>query len=36
MWPGESEDLSGSGVGKLSAGIDASEEIWGFFEGVIV
>ena len=31
VWPGESEDLSSSGVGKLSAGIDASEEIWKFF-----
>ncbi len=36
VWPGQSEDLSRSGVGKLSAGIDASEEIWGFFEGIIV
>ena len=31
VWPGESEDLSSSGVGKVSAGIDASEEIWKFF-----
>ena len=36
VWPGESEDLSSPGVSKLSAGIDASEEIWKFFEGVIV
>jgi polyhydroxybutyrate depolymerase len=36
VWPGEPEDLSSSGVGKLSAGIDASEEIWKFFKGVIV
>ena len=32
VWPGEPEDISRSGVGKLSAGIDASEEIWKFFE----
>ena len=36
VWPGESEDLSSSGVGKLSSVIDASEEIWAFFKGVIV
>ena len=36
VWPGESEDLSKSGVGKLSSEIDASEEKWKFFEGVIV
>jgi polyhydroxybutyrate depolymerase len=34
VWPGESEDLSKSGVGKLSSGIDASEEIWEFFSSV--
>ena len=34
VWPGESEGLSKSGVGKLSAGIDASEEIWKFFEHI--
>ena len=34
VWPGESEGLSKSGVGKLSRKIDASEEIWKFFEGV--
>jgi polyhydroxybutyrate depolymerase len=34
VWPGESEDLSSSGVGKLSSEIDASEEIWKFFESV--
>jgi polyhydroxybutyrate depolymerase len=33
-WPGESESLSKSGVGKLSAGIDASEEIWKFFRSI--
>ena len=31
VWPGESEDLSSSGAGKLSVGIDASEEIWKFY-----
>jgi polyhydroxybutyrate depolymerase len=31
VWPGEPEDLSSSGVGKLSSWIDASEEIWKFF-----
>ena len=36
VWPGEPEALSSSGAGKLSAGIDASEEIWEFFEGIIV
>ena len=36
VWPGEPEGLSKSGVGKLSAGIGASEEIWKFFKGVIV
>ena len=36
VWPGEAEGLSSSGVGKLSAGIDASEKIWKFFKGVIV
>ena len=34
VWPGEPESLSKSGVGKLSAGIDASEEIWKFFEHI--
>ena len=34
VWPGEPEGLSKSGVGKLSAGIDASEEIWEFFEHI--
>ena len=36
VWPGEPESLSKSGVGKLSSEIDASEEIWKFFKGVIV
>ena len=36
VWPGEPEDLSSLGVDKLSSGVDASEEIWKFFEGVIV
>ena len=36
VWPGEPVGLSRSGVGKLSAGIDASEEVWRFFEGIIV
>ncbi len=35
VWPGEPEDLSSSGVGKLSAGIDASEEIWKFFRSIV-
>ena len=35
VWPGESEDLSKSGVGKLSAEIDASEEIWKFFRSIM-
>ena len=30
VWPGESEELSRSEVGKLSRKIDASEEIWKF------
>ena len=34
MWPGESEDLSSSGVGRLSSEIDASEEIWKFFSSM--
>ncbi len=34
VWPGESEGLSKSGVGKLSSEIDASEEIWKFFEHI--
>ena len=34
VWPSEPEDLSKSGVGKLSAGIDASEEIWKFFRSI--
>jgi polyhydroxybutyrate depolymerase len=34
VWPGESEGLSKSGVVKLSAGTDASEEIWKSFESV--
>ena len=34
VWPGESERLSKSGVGTLSAGIDASEEIWKFFKSI--
>ena len=34
VWPGESEDLSSSGVGKLSAEIDASEKIWKFFSSI--
>ena len=34
VWPGESEDLSSSGVGKLSPEIDASEEIWKFFSSI--
>ena len=34
VWPDEPEGLSKSGVGKLSAGIDASEEIWKFFEHI--
>ena len=36
VWPGEPEGLSSSGVGKLSSEIDASEEVWEFFKGVIV
>jgi polyhydroxybutyrate depolymerase len=36
VWPGESEGLPKSEVGKLSSEIDASEEIWKFFEGMIV
>ncbi|MBU4425103.1 MAG: hypothetical protein L6406_11450 [Desulfobacterales bacterium] len=31
VWLGEPENLSSSGVGKLSSEIDASEEIWKFF-----
>ena len=34
MWPGELEGLSKSEVRKLSAGIDASEEIWKFFSSI--
>ena len=34
VWPGEPEDISKSGVSKLSSGIDASEGIWKFFEDV--
>lgn len=34
VWPGESEDLSSSGVAKVSAGIDASEEILKFFRSI--
>ena len=34
VWPGEPEGLSRSGAGELSAEIDASEEIWEFFEDV--
>ena len=34
VWPGESEGLSKSGVGKLSSEIDASEEIWKFFRSI--
>ncbi len=34
VWPGESEMLSRSGVGKLSRKIDASEEIWEFFKRI--
>ena len=34
VWPGESEGLSKSGVAKVSAGIDASEEIWKFFSSM--
>ena len=34
VWPGEPEGLSKSRVGKLSAGIDASEEIWKFFSSI--
>ena len=34
VWPGESEGLPKSEVGKLSSEIDASEEIWKFFEGI--
>jgi polyhydroxybutyrate depolymerase len=34
VWPGEPEDISSSGVGKLSTGIDASEEIWEFFSSM--
>ncbi len=34
VWPGESEGLSKSGVGKLSAGIDGSEEVWEFFRSI--
>ena len=32
VWPGESEGLSKSGVGKTSREIDASEEIWKFLK----
>lgn len=35
-WPGEPEDFSGSTVGKLSAGIAASEVIWRFFKDVLL
>ena len=35
VWPGEPEDLSSSGGSKLSAGIDASEEIWNFFRSIV-
>ena len=34
VWPGEPEALSSSGAGKLSAGIDASEEILKFFRSI--
>ena len=35
VWPGEPEGLSKSGVGKLSAGIDASEEVWEVFRSIV-
>lgn len=34
IWPGESEGLPKSEVGKLSFEIDASEEIWDLFEHI--
>ena len=34
VWPGEPEELSRLGGGTLSAGIDASEEIWNFFKSI--
>jgi polyhydroxybutyrate depolymerase len=34
VWPGESEDISGSGHAKMGKGIDASEEIWKFFKRI--
>jgi len=36
VWPGEPEDISRSGAVKTRRKIDASEEIWKFFKGVIV
>lgn len=35
VWPGESEDLSSSGVGKFGRELNASEEIWEFFESTM-
>lgn len=35
VWPGESEDLSSSGVGKFGRELNASEEIWKFFESTM-
>jgi len=34
VWPGEPEDISRSGAAKTRRGIDASEEIWKFFESI--
>jgi polyhydroxybutyrate depolymerase len=34
VWPGEPEDISRSGAAKTRRKIDASEEIWKFFESV--
>jgi len=34
VWPGEPEDISRSGAAKIGRGIDASEEIWKFFESI--
>jgi polyhydroxybutyrate depolymerase len=34
VWPGEPEDISRSGAAKTGQGVDASEEIWKFFESI--
>ena len=35
VWPGEPESLSKSGVDKFGRELNASEEIWKFFESTM-